>query len=87
MTSYKTSESVEWLWLSNLNPYSFTEEPEWSSYSPEESELIEEAYQAKREKARLNHYYIDFANLEQVRRDDSSKRRPVKRIEHDKGRS
>ncbi|CAF1056661.1 unnamed protein product, partial [Rotaria sordida] len=84
MASNDTSTYVEWMWQSNLNPYSPYEEEEWCSYSEEECEIIEEAYARGASRAQLNNYYIDFDSSKQVSIKDNNKRRPVKRVVHNK---
>lgn len=77
--------TVEWMWKSNLNPYSWTVEAEWRSYTEEQNASIEEAYQNDKEGVLLKTHYIDFAREEQMAIDDPTRRRPVKRVVHDKG--
>ena len=85
MSSNDTYKQAEWFWLSNLNPDASDEEPEWTSYSQEESKLIEKAYLKKKSHVYLKNYAIDFELNEQRRINNPSRRRPVKRVEHDKG--
>ena len=86
MASDTTHQYVEWLWLSNVNPDLAGEEgEEWTSYSPEETDMIERAYANDEPRVQLNNYYIDFKLKLQIRSDQRWKRRPVKRRTHDKG--
>lgn len=85
MSSNDTYTEAEWFWLSNLNPDGSDEEPEWTSYSQEESKLIEKAYLRQKSHVYLKYYCIDFELNEQRRINNPSRRRPVKRVEHDKG--
>ncbi|CAF0856960.1 unnamed protein product [Adineta steineri] len=51
------------MWQSNLNPFSTTEPEEWSHYSEEFSEIIEEAYNNGERYAYLTNYTIDLKNV------------------------
>lgn len=76
---------VEWMWQSNLHPFSSTEPEEWTSYSEKDCEMIEEAYRNDESSASLPNYTIDFKKRLQILNKDPTKRRPVKREEHNKG--
>ena len=84
-TSGVSSTYAEWMWQSNLNPFSATEPEEWRSYSEEESKIIEAAYMQDEYRAYLKNYCIDFTDFVQVSVTNRNRQRPVKRVEHDKG--
>ena len=85
MAADPSTSNVEWMWKSNLNPYTWKGEDEWRSYTEEQNAIIEEAYQNDEAGVRLKTHYIDFERLEQMAIDDSTRRRPIKRVVHDKG--
>ena len=75
-TSLKT---VEWMWKSNLDP--FSDQPaQWNHYSDVENMIIEKAYSNNQSRAMLDDYYIDFNDNLQVSNEDFYKQRPVKRV-------
>ncbi|CAF3684205.1 unnamed protein product [Rotaria sp. Silwood1] len=84
MASHDSSTYVEWMWQSNLNPFSPFEEEEWCSYSEEECEIIEEAYIRRKRCVYLKNYQIDFERQLQISIKNPTKRRPIRRIVHDK---
>ncbi|CAF0950315.1 unnamed protein product [Adineta steineri] len=71
------STNVEWMWQSNLDPFSTTEPEEWSNYS-------EEAYNNREHFAYLTSYTIDLKKHLQILNSDPTKRKPVKREEYSK---
>lgn len=73
------------MWKSNIDPYASDEPDEWCSYSEEECQIIEEALRNGESYARLKNYYIDFEKCLQISKINQTKRRPVKRVEHHKG--
>lgn len=84
MTERRTVENVFWYYKSNDNPWSNTltsdsTSSEWSKYRDIEIELIEEAFQRGDSHVTLDRYRLDFSSLIQVRLDDETKRRPIKR--------
>lgn len=70
---------LEWVWKSNADPWG-SEPAEWCAYSDVETAIIEKAFQQKRPEAVLDNYTVLFDELVQVSRDDTSKKRPVKRV-------
>lgn len=74
-----TLKTVEWMWKSNPDPFS-NEEAIWSHYSDVENLIIEGAYLAKKPRADLDEYYIDFESGFQISNKDSYKKRHVKRV-------
>ncbi|CAF2991956.1 unnamed protein product [Rotaria socialis] len=78
------STFAEWLWQSNINPYSTTEKEEWCSYTEEECSIIEEAYVNGDNHVVLKNHYIDFAKALQISIQNPTRRRPVKRVVHNK---
>ncbi len=80
-----SSTSAEWMWKSNVNPFSWKVEDEWRNYTEEQNSIIEQAYQDEEPGVYLKNYYIDFERSEQVAINDSTKRRPIKRVVYNKG--
>ncbi|CAF0817951.1 unnamed protein product [Adineta steineri] len=72
--------SFEWMWKSNVDPFSDSEPAEWKPYSDVENLIIEEAYTTSRTLAVLDNYIITFENTMQSSKTDENKQRPVKRI-------
>ena len=85
MASNGLSTYAEWMWKSNLNPFSTSEVAEWCSYSEEDGEIIENAYRNRDRFAYLTNYTIDLKQREQILNKNDAKRRPVKRVVHNKG--
>jgi hypothetical protein len=79
------STYAEWMWQSSLHPFSSDAEDEWRSYSEEQNDIIEEAYQDGKSGVYLQNYYIDFKRLVQVAINSPTKQRPIKRLVHNKG--
>jgi hypothetical protein len=73
------------MWKSNLDPFSPDEIEEWRPYSEEDCEIIEEADRNGERFAYLANYSIDLKKRLQILNKDRTKRRPVKREEHNKG--
>ena len=78
------TEKLVWYYDSNDGPDAEGSKkpltlPQWTEYLDIDADIIEDAYQAGRESVDLNRYRIDLKSLEQVRIDDNSKRRAVKR--------
>jgi hypothetical protein len=72
---------VKWMWKSNLDPWSSTEEENWISYTDVENTIIEDAFQKKKDKVRLDKYLIDFIDLVQVSNQNKNHQRPIKRTQ------
>lgn len=85
MAVHSSESTVEWMWKSNLNPFSRKVEDEWRSYTEEQNVIIEKAYQNDEPAVLLKNYRLDFEKSVQISRDDSTKRRPIKRVVHNKG--
>lgn len=78
------SERIFWYYNSSAIPWPNTPTSnstlfEWSKYRDIEMELIEEAFQRGDVHVMLDRYRIDFEPLIQVRLDDETKRRQIKR--------
>ena len=74
------------LWYYDSCDGSYTEDSsesfaptQWKEYLDIETDMIEEAHQAGRESVDLDRYRIDLKNFIQVRLNDDTKRRSVKR--------
>lgn len=69
-----------WYWQSNTNPFSKTEEKQWTRFSDIENEFIEAAHLEKDDKVSLHtNYYINLKRMLQVSKHDKNKQRPIKR--------
>jgi NAD:arginine ADP-ribosyltransferase/WWE domain len=75
-----TLKHIEWMWKSNLDPWSKTEPEEWSHYSDAENLIIEEAYSSKQPTVLIDDYCIDFKHDVQISSDDPNNQRSVKRV-------
>ncbi|CAF4979623.1 unnamed protein product [Rotaria sp. Silwood1] len=75
------STRVEWMWKSNSDPWSKTEEPKWQRYSDVENMIIEKAYSTGQTHAILDGYCVDFKHLVQISDSHKKKQRPVKRTD------
>ena len=78
------TEKVVWYYDSSAQPYvegpsQPSSPPQWKEYDRSEIDIIEEAYQAKSEPVCLDQYRIELKKFTQVRIDDDSKRRAVRR--------
>ncbi|CAF0929764.1 unnamed protein product [Adineta steineri] len=79
-TSNNSLKTVEWMWQSNPQPSSESEEAIWSHYSDLENLIIEEAFQDKQSQAQLDDYYIDFKTNRQILYSDDNKQQSIKRV-------
>ncbi|CAF2591138.1 unnamed protein product [Rotaria sp. Silwood2] len=79
-TAPNSLKHVEWMWQSNLDPWSKSEPAEWSHYSDVENLIIEEEFSKKQPRATLDNYYIDFNDNLQISKIDENKKRPIKRF-------
>ena len=78
------TEKVVWYYDSSAQPYvegpsEPSSPPQWKEYDRSEIDIIEKAYQAKSEPVCLDQYRIELKKFTQVRIDDDSKRRAVRR--------
>ncbi|CAF3987147.1 unnamed protein product [Rotaria sp. Silwood2] len=74
------SNTYQWLWKSNSNPWQTNIEEQWEKYSDIEMTIIENGYQNKYSHVELDNFIIDFKHLVQINKADSTKQRPIKRI-------
>ena len=79
-----TNETVFWYYKSNVNPWPNLSTTnfhllEWTKYRDLEIDLIEEAYQKNQPYVLLDRYRIDFEHLIQIKLNDETKQRPIKR--------
>jgi hypothetical protein len=70
----------QWLWKSNLNPCQKNVPEKWQTYSDIEMEIIEDAYQEKKERVELDHHIVDLENLLQINKENTTRQRPIKRV-------
>jgi hypothetical protein len=78
------NETVLWYYKSNVNPWvdaSTTDSNliEWTKYRDVEIDLIEEAYRENKPYVLLDRYRVDFKYFIQIKLNDETKQRPVKR--------
>lgn len=70
--------SFQWYFLNDLR-YEPDGDKGWIAYAPEDSAVIEEAYQAGKSTASLKNWTVHVKKLYQYRNDDHQRQRPVKR--------
>ncbi|CAF1534844.1 unnamed protein product [Adineta ricciae] len=76
----ETTRKTVWYWQSNSNPFSTTEEKQWTRYNQNEVQCIEEAYTNNAKKVEINQiYFIDLKKMLQISKYDKNKQRPIKR--------
>ncbi|CAF1474205.1 unnamed protein product [Didymodactylos carnosus] len=81
-TSTSSKKKIVWSWQSNPDPWNENEEKVWKYYSDFANEFIEDAHQKKSEgEVQLGDYVIDFRQMLQIRKDNRTKQRPIKREE------
>ncbi|CAF1033832.1 unnamed protein product [Rotaria sp. Silwood1] len=78
--SNNSLKHIEWMWQSNLDPWSTYEPAKWSHYSDIENLIIERAFANNKPRAILDNYHIDFKDNLQISYVDNNKQRPVKRV-------
>ncbi len=75
-------QRIEWMWKSNTNAWSQSEQEEWHCYSDIETAIIEEAFQEKLSDVLLDDYHIDLKHFLQVPNIDENSQRPMRRTHH-----
>ena len=78
-TVRNNSDSAVFWYFKGGDPWSIESNDEWIKYRDIEMQIIEEAYQQGKSEVLLDRYRIDFKELLQFNRADSSKQRPVRR--------
>jgi hypothetical protein len=73
------NKKIVWFWQSNPNPWDENEKQEWKRYSDFENDFIETAFQRKEKQVKLSDYILDFKHNVQLKNDDRSRQRTVKR--------
>lgn len=74
------SQRVNWMWKSNIDPWSSSEKEQWTSYTEIESIMIEEAYQDQAFEVLLDDYHINLKHFIQTSNENPSIQRQVKRV-------
>ena len=74
------TNTYQWYWKSNANPFSDEETAEWQEYSDIEMNIIEDAFQEHLSRVELDDYEIDLVNFIQFHKQDSTRQRPIKRV-------
>lgn len=69
---------IRWLWKANADPFT-NQAAVWSPYDLNDSLKLESAFQKKFEIFEIGDYYIDFKRMLQMKKDDTTKQRPVMR--------
>jgi len=77
----KIVEDAAWEWQSNQNPWMTDELPQWTKYSTKQMQIIEKAFQEKKETVEIGDYVINFECFLQVQKEQNWKVRPVRRTE------
>ena len=81
----KASGGAVWEWQSNKDPWATDELPQWTKYSIEQMQIIEKAFQEKKETVEIGKdYMINFESGLQMHKEQSWKVRPVRRTEMEK---
>jgi len=73
----------QWQWQSNKNPWLKGQEKEWTSYSPEENDLIEEAFYEQKNEVDIGDYIISIQHWVQKKKGAVVSQRPIRRIKVD----
>jgi hypothetical protein len=73
-----SDEKVQWYFNSNPDPFA-NDQPQWTAYSQEDNDLIEEKYKSQASKVELKNYIIHFELNTQIHKNDQNKQRQVKR--------
>jgi len=73
----------QWQWQSNKNPWLKGQEKEWTSYSREENELIEEAFYEQKNEVDIGDYIISIQHWVQKKKGAVVSQRPIRRIKAD----
>ncbi|CAF3299351.1 unnamed protein product [Rotaria sp. Silwood2] len=69
-----------WHWNSNSNSWCPKQEPQWTTFSDIENEIIEKAYQNHQKHVELDSYLIDLEYKVQKKKSNHNEQRPIKRI-------
>ncbi|CAF1209286.1 unnamed protein product [Rotaria sordida] len=83
MSPEPIQQRIEWMWKSNSDTQSHSQQEEWHCYSDIETAIIEEAFQEKLSEAVLDECRIDLKYFLQISNRDENIRRPVKRVHHE----
>jgi len=73
----------QWQWHSNKDPWLKGQEMEWTSYSPEQNALIEEAYYEQKKEVDIGDYIISIQNFVQKKKGSVVSQRKIRRIKAD----
>ena len=73
-----SEEKAQWYFNSSPDPFS-SHGSQWTAYSEEDNELIEQKYQSQAPKVELKNYIIHFSINTQIHKYDQNKQRQVKR--------
>ncbi len=74
-------EVAIWEWKSNEDPWATDELPQWTKYSTEQMQMIEKAFQEKKEIVELGDYIVNFKSLFQMHKEQTWRTRPIRRTE------
>jgi nicotinic acid phosphoribosyltransferase len=70
-TAAATTSVGVWYWQSNADPFSGTQEHEWTMYSADNSEVIEQAYKSHQKTVKLGStHIIDLEDYLQINVND-----------------
>jgi hypothetical protein len=69
----------QWYWNSGPDPFATGESAQWTPYSQQDNDLIEQSFKSQAEKVELKNYIIHFALNTQIHKIDFNKQRQVKR--------
>ncbi|CAF5097787.1 unnamed protein product, partial [Rotaria sp. Silwood1] len=76
------STNIQWYWKSRRDPWTSIDVNEWKPYSDDQNRIIEKAFRNNAEYVNLKEsdYIIDLKRLIQMNARDSTKQRPIKRV-------
>jgi hypothetical protein len=79
-----TSTNVKWMWNGSDNPWAELPDVKWIPYTPNENELIENAFRNQKSKVELENYELDLINHVQIHKNNRHSQRQIYRHElHD----
>lgn len=70
---------VQWSWNSSPDPFTTGDAAQWTPYSEEDNQLIEEKFQSQQPKVELKSYVIHFDINTQIHKSDFNRQRQIKR--------
>ena len=69
----------QWYWNASADPFAKDQPAQWSPYSEQDNNIIEQAFKSQASKVDLKNHVIHFEQRTQIHKTDFNKQRPVKR--------